>query len=419
MKLIPKEEREKQLSSLEGKEFVMWSEPYKGNRTRAVMRCNKGHEWSTMVSSLLSGKGCPHCAGNTGNNKEKNENKLSNLANKIFIKWDGEYKSSNSKALMKCNYGHEWSATVKNLLNNHGCPKCSGCYNRTKEEQEYRFTSEFGFSFIEWVNGYVNNLSNAKIKCSEGHEFSTNFVRLTRGKKCPKCQGAYKNSEKDIIKKINETESTTFISWELEYKGVMSKAVVKCDKGHVYSVRITNILNGHGCQKCKNGWVEQEEREKQLNSLDGKKFVKWEDGYENSNSKAVMRCNEGHEWSSLIQNLINGHGCPVCSPGGFRTSLEGTLYILRSNDGAVMKIGISNSPKNRHLQLRKTTPFKFTCIEKWNSDGQSVLNKEKELLRKYEKVKFNIQFDGSSEWRKWDPEIINDIRKLQKDRKCD
>lgn len=335
-----------------------------------------------------------------------------------FVRWEETYKTSKSKAVVSCKEGHVWSASANNLVHGSGCPRCSGCYCRTKEEQELRFKSEFGFSFVSWVNGYKNNKSNAVVSCHQLHKFECNLVQLKKGKKCPTCQGSYKLSEKEAVNKINNSGLFNFVKWENKYSGVMSNVIVRCKKNHELSVRLTNILLGHGCNRCNSNWVSKEDREFQLNNLNGRRFVRWEDKYKNCFSKAVMACELNHQWSSPVMQLIKNTGfCPVCSPRGFNQNVDGTLYILRSSDGEMMKIGISNSPKNRFLQLRRSTPFKFRCIEKWTSDGVSVLKMENNLLSKFEKVDFNKKFDGYTEWRKWDPKVIDEIKLLNKETK--
>lgn len=350
------------------------------------------------------------------NFSEHYENILKKRDDLSFLGWESKYKNNKSKARVICTNGHEWVASANNLANGSGCPKCSGCYCHTQEEQEMRFRDEFNLIFLNWLENYNNSNSNAVVMCAESHEFTCSINQLRKGKKCPECQGSYKNSEKEVIEKINNTVVFSFINWSDKYRGVMSNADVMCNNGHRTSVRLTNILAGHSCNKCSNGWIDSETREKELNSLKGRKFVRWEGDYKNCFSKAVMSCESGHEWSSPVMQLIKDTGyCPICSPHGFNPTLDGVLYVLRSSDGTMMKIGISNSPKNRFLKLRRSTPFKFRCVEKWISDGYSVMKKEKELLGEYEKIKFNLPFDGYTEWRVWDESIIEKIRLLQGD----
>lgn len=348
------------------------------------------------------------------NKSKQYEEKIKSRTDITFLNWENGYVNNSSRALVKCEKGHIWSASAKNLSNNSGCPRCAGSYHRTKQEQEKRIKEEFGFNFVKWVDEYGNNKSEFHVSCDHGHLFSANLTKLMKGKKCPDCQGAYKYSEKEAKKIVNESGYFSFIKWDDKYNGVMSSVVVSCTKGHKIKTRLTNIIAGFGCNRCNSGWIGKEEREKQLKELKGRFFVKWLTEYKNCFSKAVMMCEYGHIWSSPVMQLIKDTGyCPVCSPHGFNPNLTGTLYLLRSKCGTMMKIGITNSHKDRLLKLRRSTPFDFRCIERFEGEGHFVMKKEKELLNKYEPANLDKKFDGYTEWRKWDNEIILIFKQLQ------
>jgi hypothetical protein len=150
-----------------------------------------------------------------------------------------------------------------------------------------------------------------------------------------------------------------------------------------------------------------EERIAQINSIVNVSFVRWVDGYRNCYSKAVCRCSvDGFEWAAQVHSLVNVQtGCPRCSKTGFNPALPATLYILRSECGAMVKIGISNNYAQRHRQLARVTPFSWDCIELIHGDGTSVASAEKGLHDLTERVEFVEKFDGHTEWRRWDSRL--------------
>ncbi|UNY40133.1 hypothetical protein KLEA5_gp53 [Aeromonas phage vB_AveS_KLEA5] len=109
-------------------------------------------------------------------------------------------------------------------------------------------------------------------------------------------------------------------------------------------------------------------------------------------------------------NHLSGQGCPGCAKHGFDRTNTGFLYILRSDCGQYMKIGITHNPKQRHGKLVRTTPFSFECIEMVEGDGGFIFNLEKELLAEYQQAEFTETFDGYSEWRLWSSNILNQIK---------
>ena len=104
----------------------------------------------------------------------------------------------------------------------------------------------------------------------------------------------------------------------------------------------------------------------------------------------------------------------ACAQGGFNPTKQGTLYLLRSECGTMVKIGISNNHEQRHAQLKRATPFNWSCIELLhNNDGAFIAKAEKELHSLTEQAQFIEPFDGYTEWRKWDdriPMLIEEYR---------
>lgn len=210
---------------------------------------------------------------------------------------------------------------------------------------------------------------------------------------------------------INSLPNIEFVRWVDGYHGKRSKAVCRCAvDGFEWSATADSLINnGWGCPQCsgKRRWTAKE-RGEQINSLPNISFVRWEGEYKGAYSKAVVRCAvDGFEWSVTASNLINnGRGCPQCAPFGYDTTKHGTLYILRSECGTMVKIGISNDYKRRHSELARRTPFDWSCIELLHSgDGSLIAEFEKELHSWTEQAEFREQFDGFTEWRKWDDRL--------------
>lgn len=277
------------------------------------------------------------------------ERQINERPNIQFVRWDGEYKNSHSKAVCRCLIdGNEWSARVRDLVNARaGCPQCGGCRRWTADER---------------------------------------------------------------IEKINEKSNIQFVRWESEYTNNKSKAVCRClIDGCEWLAKVSNLVSRNtGCPQCagRRRWT-ADERVSQINEKPNIEFVRWESEYEVKESKAVCRCLiDGCEWSASVNSLVNkGHGCPACSKSGYDPSKPGTLYALRSECGSMVKIGISNDHKRRHQELASATPFEWRCIELVHGEGAKIAELEQELLGKTEPIDFGYQFDGYTEWRKWDARI--------------
>lgn len=143
------EERIQQIGARHGITFIGWADGYAGKTSIAICRCAvDGHEWGTSVDSLLNhGTGCPKCAvKRTTIPAHVREQQINNTTGISFVRWVGRYKNVYSKAVCRCSAGHEWSASVDNLLHKgNGCPSCAKHgYDQTKAGTLYFLRSECG-----------------------------------------------------------------------------------------------------------------------------------------------------------------------------------------------------------------------------------------------------------------------------------
>lgn len=95
-------------------------------------KCEKGHEWEAVISSRVSGRGCPYCS-----NKKPlaGYNTLEVTDKELLEEWDYSkntispnqvLRGSDQKIWWKCKKcGYEWSATLSSrTTGGKGCPGC-------------------------------------------------------------------------------------------------------------------------------------------------------------------------------------------------------------------------------------------------------------------------------------------------------
>lgn len=341
------------------------------------------------------------------------EEQLNALPGKRFVRWVDGYNNQRSKAVMCCDKGHEWPATVTNLIDHgRGCPKCSTNNIRySAEDRVCHLNSLPGLRFVCWVDGWHGNFSKALMRCEKGHEWPSSVNNLLNHRRgCPKCAGRYSYSPFEREEQLNALPGMQFVRWSSQ-----SKATMKCERGHEWAATVDCLVNsGTGCPKCAgNHRYSADDRVRQLEALPGKAFVCWVSNYRDKNSKAVMRCDKGHEWDAAVDCLVNeGTGCPSCAKSGYDPSKPGTLYALRNAEGTHIKIGISNTHKRRLAELRRATPFDFEPIHIHHcDDGGIIRDLEKIFHDSFESSGFT-KFDGATEWLKFDPQILYLLRIL-------
>lgn len=381
------------------------------------MRCEHDHEWSASITNLIDGgRGCPKCSGMYHHSEAERIAQLDELPGKKFVRWVEAYRNNMSKAVMRCKQGHEWAAAVSDLIcGGYGCPKCAGNTPYSAEERIAQLNALPGRVFIRWVDIYRNQKSKAVVRCDRGHELSACVGALIRAKECSLCVGNYRRDAGVRERQLNDLPNMTFVRWLDSHENDHSKAVMRCDvDGHEWATTVNSLLRGSRCPKCFGSpRYSSDEREAQLNSLHGKRFVRWVDGYRNKQDKVVMRCECGLDWVTTVHNMLNnGSGCPSCAKSGYDPSKPGTLYALRDAEGTHIKIGISNTYKRRLAELRRATPFDFEPIHIHHCDDGSVIRDlEKMFHANFESSGFT-KFDGATEWLKFDPQILSLLRIL-------
>lgn len=197
-RLIPEEMRIKQINAIPNIAFVSWVDGYKGNTSKANVRCSSdGFEWIATPSGLINQNlGCPQCSGKRRWTAKERIEQINKLEGIEFVSWHGCYKNKNSKANVRCLVdGTEWSSCVNNLVNGlQGCPKCSrisgGISRRVCEDDVIsKINNRNGIAFVGWVSCYTGNMSYAIVKCKvDGYIWSAKVSKLThKGTGCPMC----------------------------------------------------------------------------------------------------------------------------------------------------------------------------------------------------------------------------------------
>ena len=174
--------REQEINELTGITFIRWDGEYRNNLSKAIVSCAEDHKWSASVSSLVNKKhGCPECAADK---KRKpcceRVAQINELPNVIFVRWEDEYTNCYSKAICRCSVGHEWCASVSNLLDQGtGCPQCvTSGYNPSKPGTLYALRSECG-TMVKI--GISNNYERRHRELTKATPFSWDCTELLHG----------------------------------------------------------------------------------------------------------------------------------------------------------------------------------------------------------------------------------------------
>lgn len=240
----------------------------------------------------------------------------------------------------------------------------------TNEEVKLRIKDIHGNKYDLSKVNYRNRRTKIEVICREHGVWLTLPEQLFRGQGCPVCGG------KTVTK--NNSLGLNFQSlvseWDY-YKNSMSPNEISygsskkvwwtCPEGHSYDMSPkTRTRKGkeQNCPYCSNRRIDntnsirtlKPEWVEEWNFKKNKKHSPDSLGI-SSNFNVWWICVEGHEWLSSPNDRLNyDTGCPNCSISGYKTELEGFLYlhVVRVNNKLGFKYGITNFPKKRIKKLR-------------------------------------------------------------------
>ena len=266
---------------------------------------------------------------------------------------------------------------------------------------------KYGYAF----SVYQGNHTKLMIHCPEHGMFEQRPNNHMNGQNCPYCSDK-KHTNESFIQKATELHGDRYDYSLVKYKGIFTKVTIICREHGKFEQSPDSHLNQKsGCPKCKFKKLATDRkfsvREfiEKANIIHKYKYNYEKIAYVNSQTNVTIVCPEHGEFEQRPNHHLHGVGCPGCAEYGFDRTKSGFLYVLRSDCGQYMKIGITHNPKQRHNKLKRATPFSFKRIELIEGPGEQIANLEKELLAEYQPAEFTETFDGYTEWCLWNDSI--------------
>lgn len=246
--------------------------------------CNQHQCWfeQTANSHIRGMEGCPLCK------KEKyKKNALKSLdyaKNKIEDAIKGKnlevdystYKGISEPITVYCHnkdlYGNEhgeFQPLVYNLINGHGCKKCSIDKNANRSRTDFN-------EFMEKIKILHPNLDFSLVKpfknvdeqicviCHEKDEFGeehgayyTTPHRLLNGNKCKKCLRLEKVDVETWKKRCTKIHQNKYIYDEVNFDNLSDIVNIICKKHGLFKQTAMHHLYGHGCPICCESRIEK------------------------------------------------------------------------------------------------------------------------------------------------------------------
>lgn len=174
-----------------------------------------------------------------------------------------EYVNDKTRIKVICNVHGVIEMTPKSLLNGHGCHKCSQTIkaNNQTTNSEEKVTTYIKNKFPNVIipDGgikYVNNHESIELICPNHGLFLTTFNRLQNNScACIKCSYEHRMDNRrkkleEFRKELELKNPTIFLCENSEYINNKTPIIVRCEKHGEFSMPPQDLLNGHGCPVC-------------------------------------------------------------------------------------------------------------------------------------------------------------------------
>ena len=260
---------------------------------------------------------------------------------------------------------------------------------------------KYGYAF----SVYQSARENILIHCQKHGVFEQSPDSHLQGNGCSICSGKKKHDNDSFINQSREIHGDKYIYSFVKYSGAKKHISIYCHEHGEFKITPNNHLSGNGCPNCSGRKTHINDFVKQAKLVHCEKYDYSKVEYVNARTKVIIACAEHGDFTQTPSNHLSGVGCPGCAKTGFDRTKAGFLYVLRSDCGQYMKIGITHNPEQRHSHLSRETPFSFKQIELIEGAGEQIANLEKVLLAEYQPVEFDDHFNGYTEWRLWSDSI--------------
>lgn len=164
------------------------------------------------------------------------------------------YINNNTSILHRCKIdGNEWRAKPNNILNGKGCPICGNkkLHNdRVKSHEQYVQELKNINPYIDVIGGYINARTKILHKCLiDGYEWNVNPNKTLDGHGCPVCSKNKKKTHQEYIKELAKVNKDIEVLGE--YINSQTSILHKCKKCNlIWETSPNNLLQGHGCPVC-------------------------------------------------------------------------------------------------------------------------------------------------------------------------
>jgi len=313
---------------------------------------------------------------------------------------------------------HVFKQTPNKHLGGQGCPLCAG-KQKTVADRIVEFKKTHGNKYDYSLVDDTRSRVKIKIKCRTHGVFEQTVGAHIGGQGCNRCSGKAKPLS-EISQSLRDLYGRKYNFSLVKGQAESTPISVECKKHGTFKKSLTKLLRGESCPKCGSERAANILRKskarfvKEAKEVHGIFYDYREVVYKTSRSTVSIKCPLHGVFTQRPDVHLRGSQCPSCTEHGFKPGEQASIYILESEDGAYMKVGIAGDVKSRLIKLSRSTPFNFSKMGEFQFDfGLDAFDIEKEA-HKMGKSANLFGFDGATEWFLFDQKVIDFISERKK-----
>jgi len=318
---------------------------YVNAHTKINWKCENGHQWWALHTSIQRGSWCRKCAGMEKKTIEEMQYLAVQRGGKCL---STEYKNGRTHLDWECASGHQWKTTPENIQRGTWCPQCAGKQRKTLEDMKILASANGGRCLSDT---YINSETKLFWQCGVGHQWKAAPENIQQGSWCKRCATAHSAKKRansiEMMEKLAEQQGGKCLS--TEYKNRHTHLDWECASGHQWKAKPGNIQQGTWCPQCAGKQRKTLEDMKILASANGGRCLS--DTYVNNRTKLFWQCRAGHKWWAVPPDIQQGQWCPQCA-GNQRKTLEDMQILASANGGRCLSDTYVNNRTKLFWQCR-------------------------------------------------------------------
>lgn len=202
----------------------------------------------------------------------------------------------------------------------------------------------------------------------------------------------------NFVSRARKTHGLRFGYGLVKYRNSHTQVTIVCPEHGPFLQKPYAHLNGQGCAGCSGRKkLTTEEFVSAAQRVHGTSYDYRFVVYAGNKAKVRIVCPTHGEFLQVPNSHLSGRGCASCAKTGYNTQKPGTVYILLSECGGKLKVGITNRLRLRMSELRSGTPFHFVLMATYDVPGERAPVIEKWAHKRAENAGLK-GFDGATEW---------------------